>query len=141
MYLFPQAIGFFVFFISMLAETNRVPFDLPEAETELVSGYSTEYSGMRYAIFFMAEYIGMMVMSAIATVCFLGGWNGPFAVPWFPALWFVLKIYLFMFVFIWIRATLPRYRYDQLMDLGWKLLIPLALVNIVVTACFKALLG
>ncbi|MBV5316623.1 MAG: NADH-quinone oxidoreductase subunit NuoH [Desulfobulbaceae bacterium] len=141
MYLLPQCIGFFVFFISMLAETNRVPFDLPEAETELVSGYCTEYSGMRYAIFFMAEYIGMMVMAAIGTVCFLGGWNGPFAVPFFPPLWFLLKIYLFMFIFIWIRATLPRYRYDQLMDLGWKLLIPLALVNIVVTACLKAMIG
>jgi NADH-quinone oxidoreductase subunit H len=141
MYLMPQCIGFFVFFISMLAETNRVPFDLPEAETELVSGYCTEYSGMRYAIFFMAEYIGMMVMASIATICFLGGWNGPFAVPFFPPLWFVLKIYLFMFLFIWIRATLPRYRYDQLMDLGWKLLIPLALANIVLTACFKALLS
>jgi len=141
MYLLPQCIGFFVFFISMLAETNRVPFDLPEAETELVSGYCTEYSGMRYAIFFMAEYIGMMVMAAIGTVCFLGGWNGPFGVPWFPPLWFLLKIYLFMFIFIWIRATLPRYRYDQLMDLGWKLLIPLALFNIVLTACLKALVG
>jgi len=141
MYLLPQCIGFFVFFISMLAETNRVPFDLPEAETELVSGYCTEYSGMRYAIFFMAEYIGMMVMAAIGTVCFLGGWNGPFAVPWFPPLWFLLKIYLFMFIFIWIRATLPRYRYDQLMDLGWKLLIPLALGNIILTACLKALIG
>ncbi len=141
MYLLPQCIGFFVFFISMLAETNRVPFDLPEAETELVSGYCTEYSGMRYAIFFMAEYIGMMVMAAIGTVCFLGGWNGPFAVPWFPPLWFLLKIYLFMFIFIWIRATLPRYRYDQLMELGWKLLIPLALFNIVLTACLKALIG
>jgi len=141
MYLLPQCIGFFVFFISMLAETNRVPFDLPEAETELVSGYCTEYSGMRYAIFFMAEYIGMMVMAAIGTLCFLGGWHGPFAVPWFPPLWLILKIYLFMFLFIWIRATLPRYRYDQLMDLGWKLLIPLALANIVLTACVKALLG
>ena len=141
MYLFPQCLGFFVFFISMLAETNRVPFDLPEAETELVSGYCTEYSGMRYAIFFMAEYIGMMVMASIGTLCFLGGWHGPFAVPFFPPFWFVLKIYLFMFLFIWIRATLPRYRYDQLMDLGWKLLIPLALANIVLTACFKALVN
>ena len=141
MYLFPQCLGFFVFFISMLAETNRVPFDLPEAETELVSGYCTEYSGMRYAIFFMAEYIGMMVMASLGTLCFLGGWHGPFAVPFFPPFWFVLKIYLFMFLFIWIRATLPRYRYDQLMDLGWKLLIPLALVNIVLTACFKALVN
>ena len=141
MYLMPQCIGFFVFFIAMLAETNRVPFDLPEAETELVSGYCTEYSGMRYAIFFMAEYIGMMVMASIGTICFLGGWNGPFEVPFFPPLWFVLKVYLFMFVFIWIRATLPRYRYDQLMDLGWKLLIPLALANIVLTACLKAVMG
>jgi len=141
MYLLPQCLGFFVFFISMLAETNRVPFDLPEAETELVSGYCTEYSGMRYAIFFMAEYIGMMVMASIGTICFLGGWNGPFAVPFFPPLWFILKIYLFLFLFIWIRATLPRYRYDQLMDLGWKLLIPLALGNLVLTACLKAILG
>ncbi|MCL2790999.1 MAG: NADH-quinone oxidoreductase subunit NuoH [Desulfobulbus sp.] len=138
MYILPQCIGFFVFFVSMLAETNRVPFDLPEAETELVSGYCTEYSGMRYAIFFMAEYIGMMVMASIATICFLGGWHGPFPVPFFPPLWFVLKVYLFMFVFIWLRATLPRYRYDQLMGLGWKVLIPLALVNIVLTACLKA---
>ena len=136
-----ECLGFFVFFVSMLAETNRVPFDLPEAETELVSGYCTEYSGMRYAIFFMAEYIGMMVMASIATICFLGGWNGPFAVPLFPPLWFVLKVYLFMFLFIWIRATLPRYRYDQLMDLGWKLLIPLALANIVLTACFRTILA
>jgi len=141
MYLLPQCIGFFVFFIAMLAETNRVPFDLPEAETELVSGYSTEYSGMRYAIFFMAEYIGMMMMASIGTICFLGGWNGPFPVPFFPPFWFLLKVYLFMFTFIWIRATLPRYRYDQLMGLGWKLLIPLALANIVVTACLKALIG
>jgi NADH-quinone oxidoreductase subunit H len=138
-YLFPQIIGFFVFFVAMLAETNRVPFDLPEAETELVSGYITEYSGMRYALFFMAEYIGMMVMSSLATVCFLGGWNGPFAVPFFPPLWFILKIYGFLFLFIWIRATLPRYRYDQLMGLGWKFLLPLALLNIFLTGLFKIL--
>ncbi len=140
-YLFPQIIAFFVFCIAMLAETNRVPFDLPEAETELVSGYITEYSGMRYAMFFMAEYIGMMIMSAIGVICFLGGWNGPFEVSFFPPFWLVLKIYVFMFFFIWIRATLPRYRYDQLMDIGWKLLIPLALGNIVLTALFKALVG
>ncbi|HHB75029.1 MAG TPA: NADH-quinone oxidoreductase subunit NuoH [Desulfobulbus sp.] len=141
MYVFPQIIAFFVFFIAMLAETNRVPFDLPEAETELVSGYATEYSGMRYAIFFMAEYIGMMVMSSIGTICFLGGWNGPFEVSVFPPFWFVVKVYAFMFVFIWIRATLPRYRYDQLMTIGWKLLIPLALGNIVLTGLIKAFTG
>ncbi len=141
MYLFPQAIAFFVFFVAMLAETNRIPFDLPEAETELVSGYCTEYSGMRYAMFFMAEYIGMMVMASIGTICFLGGWHGPFAVPFMPFFWFVAKVYLFMFLFIWIRATLPRYRYDQLMSLGWKLLIPLALGNIVLTGIVKAIVG
>ncbi len=141
MYIFPQIIAFFVFFIAMLAETNRVPFDLPEAETELVSGYATEYSGMRYAIFFMAEYIGMMVMSSIGTICFLGGWNGPFEVTIFPPFWFVVKVYAFMFVFIWIRATLPRYRYDQLMSIGWKVLIPLALGNIVLTGFIKAFTG
>lgn len=139
-YLFPQIIGFFVFFIAMLAETNRVPFDLPEAETELVSGYITEYSGMRYAMFFMAEYIGMMVMASIGTVCFLGGWNGPFTIPFFPPFWFILKVYGFLFLFIWIRATLPRYRYDQLMALGWKLLIPLALLNIFLTGFIKILI-
>lgn len=141
MYVFPQIIAFFVFCVAMLAETNRVPFDLPEAETELVSGYCTEYSGMRYAIFFMAEYIGMMVMASIATICFLGGWNGPFAVPFFPPFWLVVKVYMFMFFFIWIRATLPRYRYDQLMEIGWKLLIPLALANIVLTGIIKAFTG
>ena len=141
MYIFPQILAFFVFCIAMLAETNRVPFDLPEAETELVSGYCTEYSGMRYAIFFMAEYIGMMVMAAIGTICFLGGWNGPFVIPFFPPFWLILKIYVFMFFFIWIRATLPRYRYDQLMELGWKLLIPLALANIVLTGIIKAFTG
>lgn len=141
MYLFPQIIGFFVFFIAMLAETNRVPFDLPEAETELVSGYCTEYSGIRYAMFFMAEYIGMMVMASIGTICYLGGWNGPFEVSFFPPLWFILKVYGFMFLFIWIRATLPRYRYDQLMSLGWKLLIPLALFNIFITGLFKILVN
>ena len=141
MYIFTQPIAFFVFFVAMLAETNRVPFDLPEAETELVSGYCTEYSGMRYAMFFMAEYIGMMVMAAIGAVCFLGGWYGPFAVPLMPFFWFVLKVYLFMFLFIWIRATLPRYRYDQLMSLGWKLLIPLALANIVLTGIVKSFAG
>ena len=140
-YLFPQIIGFFVFFVAMLAETNRVPFDLPEAETEIVSGYITEYSGMRYAMFFMAEYIGMMVMASIGTICFLGGWNGPFEIPFFPPFWFILKVYGFLFLFIWIRATLPRYRYDQLMAMGWKLLIPLALLNIFLTGLFKVLVN
>ncbi len=141
MYVFKQLLGFFVFVVAMLAETNRVPFDLPEAETELVSGYCTEYSGFRYAIFFMAEYIGMMVMASIGVICFLGGWHGPFAIPVLPFFWFVLKLYGIMFFFMWIRSTLPRYRYDQLMEIGWKIMIPLALVNIVLTGLFKTMFG
>jgi len=138
----PQILGFTVFFISALAETNRVPFDLPEAETELVSGFATEYSGMRWALFFMAEYAGMFVMSALAVICFFGGWSGPdfwiFAkVP--PVIWLILKVYGFIFLYFWIRATLPRYRYDQLMRLGWKIFIPVALANIVLTGVIKIL--
>lgn len=140
MYAIPQILGFFVFSVAAIAETNRAPFDLPEAESELVAGYFVEYSGMRFALFYAAEYIGMIVMSAVATVCFLGGWNGPFTIPYIPFAWFVLKIYLLIFVYYWIRATLPRYRYDHLMDLGWKLLIPLSLLNIVITGIIKALL-
>ena len=134
----PALIAFIIYIIAANAENNRGPFDLPEAESELVSGFSTEYSGMRYAMFFMAEYVGMFVMSALGAICFFGGWHGPFETPWFPAFWLVLKIYAFMFVFMWVRATMPRFRYDQLMDLGWKRLIPLALANIVLTAVCKA---
>ncbi len=141
-FIFSQFIGFFVFLMSALAETNRVPFDMPEAETELVAGYATEYSGMRFGLFFMAEYAGMFVMSALAAVCFFGGWHGPdfwiFAhVP--GVIWFLLKIYAIIFFYFWIRATLPRYRYDQLMSLGWKLFIPLALANIFITALVRLL--
>lgn len=141
-FIFTQFIGFFVFLMSALAETNRAPFDMPEAETELVAGYATEYSGMRFGLFFMAEYAGMFVMSALAAVCFFGGWRGPdfwiFAhVP--GVFWLLLKIYALIFFYFWIRATLPRYRYDQLMSLGWKLFIPLALANIVITALWKLL--
>lgn len=136
----PQILGFFVFSVAAFAETNRAPFDLPEAESELVAGYFVEYSGMRFALFYAAEYLGMIIMSAIATVCFLGGWNGPFEIPYIPFAWFALKIYILIFFYYWIRATLPRYRYDQLMNLGWKVLIPLALVNIVITGLIKVLL-
>ncbi|MBI5665605.1 MAG: NADH-quinone oxidoreductase subunit NuoH [Nitrospirae bacterium] len=134
----PQIMGFAIFFIAALAETNRVPFDLPEAETELVSGFATEYSGMRWALFFMAEYAGMFVMSALAVVCFFGGWSGPGFLP--PVIWFLMKVYAFIFLYFWIRATLPRYRYDQLMGLGWKIFIPVALANIVLTGLIKILL-
>lgn len=141
-FLLPQLIAFFVFLVSAFAETNRVPFDLPEAETELVAGFATEYSGMRWALFFMAEYAGMFIMSALAVVCFMGGWNGP-EIPllgtYSGLFWFVLKVYGFIFFYFWIRATLPRYRYDQLMNLGWKLFIPLALLNIIVTGFLRVM--
>ncbi|TNF56358.1 NADH-quinone oxidoreductase subunit NuoH [bacterium] len=136
-------ISFFIFLTAAFAETNRVPFDLPEAETELVAGYFTEYSGMRFGLFFMAEYVGMFIMSALAVVCFLGGWNGPdfwilSRVP--NVIWFILKVYALIFFYYWIRATIPRYRYDQLMSLGWKLFIPLTLANIVITGIVKILM-
>ncbi len=137
-----QPVAFFVFLMAAIAETNRAPFDMPEAETELVAGYFTEYSGIRFGLFFVAEYAGMFIMSAMATVCFLGGWKGPdfwiFAhVP--NIVWFLIKVYALIFFYFWIRATLPRYRYDQLMGLGWKLFIPLTLANIVVTGVVKLL--
>lgn len=136
-FLIPQIVAFFVFMVSALAETNRVPFDLPEAETELVAGYFVEYSAIRFALFYLAEYFGMVVMSALAVTCFLGGYAGPFEVPGLPFFWFLIKLYLLLFFYIWVRATLPRYRYDQLMNLGWKVLIPVALLNLFLTAFLK----
>ena len=144
---FMQPVAFGIYFIGGLAETNRAPFDLPEAEQELVAGFHTEYSGMRFAFYFLAEYANMIVVSTVATTLFLGGWLAPF--PNVPALsflglvpgwaWFILKTFLFLYVFLWVRATLPRYRYDQLMRLGWKWLIPLAILNVVVTGFLKVL--
>ena len=131
-----QPIGFLIFLICAIAETNRAPFDLPEAETELVAGFHVEYSSMKFAMYFMAEYANMITVAALATTLFLGGWRGPF-LP--PVVWFLAKLYLVIFLFIWIRATLPRFRYDQLMRYGWKVLLPLALANIVITAAFVAL--
>jgi NADH-quinone oxidoreductase subunit H len=128
----PQLVGLACFFIAGIAETNRPPFDLPEADTELVAGYHTEYSGMRYGLFAQAEYINMITLSALAVTLFFGGWEGPWA-PLGP-LWFVLKLGLVVFAFMWLRATLPRLRYDQLMRFGWKVLLPVATVNAVVTA-------
>ncbi len=128
-YIFSQPLAFCLFVITSLAEINRTPFDLPEAETELVSGFCTEYSSMKYALFFMAEYANMIVVSAITATLFLGGPAGPFAGP----INLLLKIFFFMFLFIWIRATFPRVRYDQLMFMGWKVFLPLALLNIVIT--------
>ncbi len=144
----PQIIGFVVFTIAAVAETNRTPFDLPEAENELVAGYHTEYSGFRFALFFLGEYIAMLIMSSLAAVCYLGGWT----IPWYilkvlpflsyvPGIvWFLVKVYAFIFFYYWIRATVPRYRYDQLMAIGWKILIPVALANLLLTGLVKIII-
>jgi NADH-quinone oxidoreductase subunit H len=127
----PQFVGLVIFFIAGVAETNRPPFDLPEAETELVAGYHTEYSGMRFGLFSTAEYINMITLSGLAVTLFFGGWGGPF-LP--GPLWFVIKLVALIFLFMWLRATLPRLRYDQLMRFGWKVLLPVATINAVLTA-------
>jgi NADH-quinone oxidoreductase subunit H len=139
-YILSQWPAFLIFLIAGIAETNRAPFDLPEAETELVAGFHTEYSGIRFAMFFLGEYIHVVVISAMAVTLFFGGWDGPvfgFAAWLWPLLWFTLKTALFVYLFVWLRATLPRLRYDRLMWLGWKRLIPAALVWIMVTAVFN----
>jgi NADH-quinone oxidoreductase subunit H len=143
---FPQIFAFVVYVISSVAETNRVPFDLPEAESELVAGFFTEYSGMRFAFFFIAEYANMILVSCVAAVLFLGGWNAPYpgtllgqlgleSIAWVEnVVWFAAKVYFFLFLFFWLRATLPRLRYDQLMRFGWKVMLPIALGNILITS-------
>ncbi|MCE3223159.1 MAG: nuoH [Nitrospira sp.] len=143
---FPQIFAFVVYVISSVAETNRVPFDLPEAESELVAGFFTEYSGMRFAFFFIAEYANMILVSCVAAALFLGGWNAPYPgtileyiglerIAWMEnVVWFAVKVYFFLFLFFWLRATLPRLRYDQLMRFGWKVMLPIALGNIVLTS-------
>jgi NADH-quinone oxidoreductase subunit H len=157
---FPQTIAFLVFVIAMYAETNRAPFDLPEAESELVAGYHTEYSSMKFAMFFMAEYMGMVTMSALCVTVFLGGWHGPipgfvssiggvdltsiagFGTAWvWGGFWFMLKLAIVMLCFIWVRATYPRFRYDQLMRFGWKFLLPIAIANILITGLTLAVGG
>ena len=144
MLLFPS---FAVYVISMVGETNRAPFDLPEAEGELVGGFHTEYSSLKFALFFLAEYINMVTVSALATTLFLGGWRAPWPLSlwdganqdWWPILWFVTKVLMFLFVFIWLRGTLPRLRYDQFMRLGWKVLIPVAIGWLLMVATVRAL--
>jgi NADH-quinone oxidoreductase subunit H len=137
-FIFPLFPMFVIFFISTLAETNRHPFDLPEAEAELVAGYNVEYSAMTFALFFLGEYANMILMSAMTTILFLGGWLPPIDVApftWIPGpIWFILKICSLLFLFIWVRATFPRYRYDQLMRLGWKVFLPIALASVVLVA-------
>ena len=148
-----QFVAFFIYLMAAYAETNRAPFDLPEAETELVAGYHTEYSSMKFAMFFMAEYANMITVSCVATLLFFGGASSPFGhlIPAFggrswcrrccPIFWFVVKVFAFLFLYIWVRSTLPRFRYDQLMSFGWKFLLPLAMANIIVTSFVLALRG
>ncbi len=148
-----QLLAFFIYLMAAYAETNRSPFDLPEAESELTAGYHTEYSSMKFAMFFMAEYANMITVSCVATLLFFGGassplghllpdnFGGPVLTAIFPILWFVLKIFLFLFLYIWVRSTLPRFRYDQLMDFGWKFLLPVAMANIVATSLALAIYG
>ena len=144
-----QCVAFFIYLTAAFAETNRTPFDLPEAESELTAGYHTEYSSMKFAMFFMAEYANMITVGCVATLLFLGGWTSPFGrlFPTFggivvraalPVLWFVAKVFCFLFLYIWVRGTLPRFRYDQLMGFGWKYLMPLAVANIIATSLWLA---
>lgn len=140
----PQILGFVVYFISALAETSHVPFDLPEGETELVGGYFTEYAGMRFGLYFLGELVAQLVQASMITLLFLGGWHVPFFLAWIPGfgpstLWFVLKAIFVIFTFIWIRATMPRMRYDRLMTFGWKFLLPVSALNLVIQAVWVAL--
>jgi NADH-quinone oxidoreductase subunit H len=140
-YIFLQPIGFLIYMTAGVAETNRAPFDFPEAEQELVAGYHTEYSSMSFAMFFLAEYINMVTVSAVATSLFLGGWLGPFLPAWLGWVWFLIKVLLILFFYVWMRWTLPRYRYDQLMEFGWKWLLPAAVLNLIATAALVIWLG
>lgn len=132
-FIWTNPISFLIYVITAFAETNRAPFDLPEAEQELTAGYHTEYGGMKFAMFFLAEYVNILAVSAIAVTLFLGGWLGPWDIP---VLWFLVKVAAFVFFFMWVRATLPRFRYGQLLSFGWKVLVPIATINLIVTAYF-----
>ena len=141
-FVLPQFVGFLIYIITAIAETNRAPFDLVEAETELVAGFHTEYSGLRFGLFFIAEYVNMLTVSCIVTLLFFGGWNAPFGWTAIPGVaWFVIKVACFMFLYMWLRATLPRLRYDRLMAFGWKVLLPVATLNLIVTAVVVAVKG
>jgi NADH-quinone oxidoreductase subunit H len=140
-YIFLQPLGFFIYLTAGVAETNRAPFDFPEAEQELVAGYHTEYSSMSFAMFFLAEYVNMVTVSAVATSLYLGGWLGPILPPWLAWIWFLIKVFLILFFYVWMRWTLPRYRYDQLMEFGWKWLLPAAVLNLFATAAMVLWFG
>jgi NADH-quinone oxidoreductase subunit H len=140
-YIFLQPLGFFIYLTAGVAETNRAPFDFPEAEQELVAGYHTEYSSMSFAMFFLAEYVNMVTVSAVATSLYLGGWLGPILPGWLAWIWFLIKVFLILFFYVWMRWTLPRYRYDQLMEFGWKWLLPAAVLNLFATAAMVLWFG
>jgi NADH-quinone oxidoreductase subunit H len=140
-YIFLQPLGFLIYLTAGVAETNRAPFDFPEAEQELVAGYHTEYSSMSFAMFFLAEYVNMVTVSAVATSLYLGGWLGPFLPDWLGWVWFLVKVFLILFFYVWMRWTLPRYRYDQLMEFGWKWLLPAAVLNLFATAALVLVFG
>lgn len=132
-FIIPQFLGFFLFFTAGIAETHRLPFDLPEAEAELVAGFHSEYSSLKFGMFFIGEYIGILLISSLAVLLYFGGWHG----PWLPpVVWFLLKVSVFLMIFIWLRAAFARPRYDQLIAFGWKIMFPLALVNLLVTGAF-----
>lgn len=132
-FIWTNPIGFIIYFITAFAETNRAPFDLPEAEHELTAGYHTEFGGMKFAMYFLAEYVNILAVSGIATTLFLGGWHGPWDLP---IVWFIVKVFLLVFVFMWVRATMARFRYEQLMSIGWKILLPIATLNLILTSFF-----
>jgi NADH-quinone oxidoreductase subunit H len=140
-YIFLQPLGFLIYMTAGVAETNRAPFDFPEAEQELVAGYHTEYSSMSFAMFFLAEYVNMVTVSAVATSLYLGGWLGPLLPSWLAWIWFLIKVFLLLFFYVWMRWTLPRYRYDQLMEFGWKWLLPAAVLNLLATAALVLWIG
>jgi NADH-quinone oxidoreductase subunit H len=141
-FVIPQFVGFIIYIITAVAETNRAPFDLVEAESELVGGFHTEYSGLRFGLFFIAEYLNMITVACIATLLFFGGWEAPFGLTIVPGIvWFLLKAGFFIFIYIWLRTTLPRLRYDRLMAFGWKVLLPVATLNLMVTAAIVAWAG
>jgi len=141
-YIAPQFVGFLIYLTTAVAETNRAPFDLVEAETELVGGFHTEYSGLRFGLFFIAEYLNMITVSCLGTLLFLGGWSAPFGLTVVPGIvWFLIKAGAFLFIYMWLRATLPRLRYDRLMAFGWKFLLPMATLNLIVTSAVIALKG
>lgn len=137
-FIWTNPLSFLIYLTTAFAETNRAPFDMPESEQELTGGYHTEYGGLKFSMFFLAEYINIFAVSSIAVILFFGGWHGPFDIPF---LWFFLKVAFFIFLFIWVRATMARLRYKQLLSFGWKVLIPLAIVNLIITAYFKLVVG